>query len=261
MQKPKKKQSGKFNKGIVTFLDVLGWKGLWQSNKEAVTQLRDIVSFTRKRAKEIVRTYNEKERAKDVRYKDISIKVLSISDTIVFLKDTEDRMALAFHAQLCSWLLKYAISKRIPLRGAISYGEFTESENIMLGPAIDEAAAWHESTDWIGVILTPSARMYVRNEKIPYIIDNYDNIPFKKANKTLKHCVDWSIRIEDGLYDIFLEKGPHMPEVAPKYLNTLEFLKWRKKRDKASEIKTNTAARLRGRRRGKMINIQETLLV
>lgn len=243
MPKFKKKQPSKFNKGIVTFLDVLGWKGLWQSNKEAVTHLRDIVSLTRKRAKEIVRTYNEKGRAKDVRYKDINIKVLSISDTIVFLTDTEDRMALAFHAQLCSWLLKYAISKRIPLRGAISYGEFTESENIMLGPAIDEAAAWHESTDWIGVILTPSARMYVRNEKIPYIIDNYDNIPFKKANKTLKHCVDWSFRIEDGLYDIFLEKGPHMPEVAPKYLNTLEFLKWRYKRDNASEIKTNTAAR------------------
>lgn len=235
MLKVKKKQPSKFNKGIVTFLDVLGWKGLWQSNKEAVTHLKEIVRITKKKAFEIVKTYNDKERAKDVRYKDIKIKVLSISDTIVFLTDTEDRMALSFHAQLCSWLLEYAISKKIPLRGAISYGDFIESENIMLGPAIDEAAAWHESTDWIGVILTPSAKMYARNEEIPYIIDDYDNIPFKKPNKTLKHCVDWSFSIEDGLYDIFLEKGPHMPEVAPKYLNTLEFLKWRKQRDEASE--------------------------
>lgn len=248
MLKLKKKQPSKFNKGIVTFLDVLGWKGLWQSNRDAVDHLRRLVRDTRKKAIEIVKAYNEKERAKDVRYKDTKIKVLSISDTIVFLTDTESITALSFHAQLCSWILEYALSKKLPLRGAISYGEFTESENIMLGPAIDEAAAWHESTDWIGVILTPSAKMYVRDEKIPYIIDNYDNIPFKKANKTLKHCVDWSFRIEYALYDNFLEKGPHMPEVAPKYLNTLEFLKWRNKRDKASEIKTNTAARLRGRR-------------
>ena len=61
MQKPKKKQSGKFNKGIVTFLDVLGWKGLWQSNKEAVTHLRDIVSFTRKRAKELIMKKDEQK--------------------------------------------------------------------------------------------------------------------------------------------------------------------------------------------------------
>lgn len=231
----KKIEPSQYSKGIVTFLDVLGWKGLWQSNRDAVDHLSRLVRDTRNKAIEIVKAYNEKERAKDVRYKDMKIKVLSISDTIVFLTDTESITALSFHAQLCSWILEYALSKKLPLRGAISYGEFTESENIMLGPAIDEAAAWHESTDWIGVILTPSAKMYVRNEKIPYIIDNYDNIPFKKANKTLKHCVDWSFSIEDGLYDIFLEKGPHMPEVAPKYLNTLEFLKWRKKRDKASE--------------------------
>lgn len=78
-----------FKKGIVTFLDVLGWKGLWQSNKEAVNHLKELVRETRKHANNIVKAYNEKELAKDVRYKAIKIKVLSISDTIVFLSETE----------------------------------------------------------------------------------------------------------------------------------------------------------------------------
>lgn len=74
-----------FQKGIVTFLDVLVWKGLWQSNREAVKHLKELVHETRQQAIEIVKAYNKKEQAKDVRYKTIEIKVLSISDTIVFL--------------------------------------------------------------------------------------------------------------------------------------------------------------------------------
>lgn len=109
----------------------------------------------------------------------------------------------------------------------------------MLGPAIDEAAAWHESTDWIGVVLTPSAQMYVRDSKNLNYITDYDHIPFKKSIKTLHKCVDWNFENKEILYDIFLDKGPHMPEVAPKYLNTLEFLN----RDK--DENKNTPPRLR----------------
>ena len=229
------KMTVKFSKGIVTFLDVLGWKGLWQNNIEAVENLKTVIQEIRDEADKLVKSYNKKGHAKSVIFQDIDIKIVSISDTIVFLTKNASIKSVQLHAELSAWTLEKALLEGFPLRGAISYGEFTESDNIMLGPAIDEAAAWHESTDWIGVVLTPSAKMYVRNEKVAYIIDNYDNIPFKKTNKTLKHCVDWSFNIEDGLYDIFLEKGPHMPEVAPKYLNTLEFLKWRKKRDSTSE--------------------------
>ena len=85
-----------FKKGIVTFLDVLGWKGLWQSNKEAVNHLKELVRETRKHANNIVKAYNEKELAKDVRYKAIKIKVLSISDTIVFLSETESIKTLGY---------------------------------------------------------------------------------------------------------------------------------------------------------------------
>lgn len=49
MKVPGKKVSvNEFEKGIVTFLDVLGWKGLWQSNKEAISQLKQLVRKTKR---------------------------------------------------------------------------------------------------------------------------------------------------------------------------------------------------------------------
>ena len=112
----------------------------------------------------------------------------------------------------------------MPLRGAISCGNYDNQDHIVIGPAVDEAASWHESTDWIGVILTPSAKFSLHNN-IPNYITEYKSIPFKKAVKGLDLCVNW--KYEDNTNDVyskFISKAPHMQEVAPKYLNTLLFL-------------------------------------
>ena len=50
--------------------------------------------------------------------------------------------------------------------------------------------------------------------------------------------MDWEYNsTEKELEEIILAKGPHMPEVAPKYLNTLEFLY----RDKGEDNKIPVA--------------------
>lgn len=77
--------------------------------------------------------------------------------------------------------MPYALEQELPLRGAISYGQYSIKDNIMLGYVVDEAASWHESTDWIGVILTPSAQMITRDKELKSIT-TYDKIPFKKKN-------------------------------------------------------------------------------
>lgn len=117
----------------------------------------------------------------------------------------------------------YSLEQELPLCGAISYGEYSIADNIMLGYAVDESASWHETTDWIGVILTPSAKMYLRGE-LPEFVVEYSSIPFKRSMKTLDLCVKWSFDDEKMLYDIIQKKEPHVPEIAPKYLNTLDFL-------------------------------------
>lgn len=67
----KKASVNEFEKGIVTFLDVLGWKGLWQSNRKAVDQLKKLVEEAKSKASKIVSEYNKRENAKNVLHKDM----------------------------------------------------------------------------------------------------------------------------------------------------------------------------------------------
>lgn len=220
-------------KGAATFLDVLGWKGIWIENRQAINILHSLVQETIKKAKSITFEYmeNDKLRGNDnLRGRDnfggIDTNVLSISDTIALFTSGPAEIAIEIHAKICSWLLEYAFKQKIPLRGAISYGEYSIKENIMLGYAVDEAASWHEKTDWIGVILTPSAKFAVGTNKLQSIT-TYDQIPFKSSIKNLNLCVDWSYQDKADLFKIIQSKGPHTPEIAPKYLNTLSYFNYR----------------------------------
>ena len=174
-------------KGAVTFLDVLGWKGIWERNQFAINKLQSFVYEMQKKAQEVSEKYMDDP---SLRGKSNPTEVLSISDTIAIFTSASPQAAIGIHAELCSWALSYSLEQELPLRGAISYGEYSIADNIMLGYAVDE----------------------------------YNNIPFKRSMKTLNLCVKWSFGDEKVLYDIIQKKGPHIPEIAPKYLNTLEFL-------------------------------------
>ena len=206
--------------GAVTFLDVLGWKGIWQQEASALDTLHGLVQETITKADEISAEYsnvNEFRGKKDI------TKVISISDTIAMFTTGPAKPTIEIHARVCAWLLEYALKQKIPMRGAISYGEYMVKDNIMLGYAVDEAASWHESTNWIGVVLSPTAEMRTRKENIS-AVTIYAKIPYKNRIERLSKCVDWSYQNDDELYDIIYSKGPHSPEIAPKYLNTLQFL-------------------------------------
>lgn len=209
--------------GAVCFLDVLGWKGIWQQNSAAIESLHSLIIETTKKAEEISLEYSEE---KEFRGKDVVTKVISISDTIAMFTSGTPKVTIEIQARICAWLIDYAFMQEIPLRGAISYGEYAIKENIMLGYAVDEAASWHELTDWIGVVLTPSAFFKVKGEEIQSICE-YSNIPFKKSEKNLTLCVDWSLQDNTDSMRIIYKKGPHIPQIAPKYLNTLAFLQRR----------------------------------
>lgn len=209
--------------GAVTFLDVLGWKGIWERNQSAINSLSAFVIEMQKKAEEITEKYSEDI---SLRGKSNATKVLSISDTIAVFTSASPKISIKIHSELCSWAIPAALKNELPLRGAISYGEYSISNNIMLGYAVDESASWHETTDWIGVILTPSAKILLENNEnneSEYIV-KYDNIPFKKKMPTLNLCVKWKYEDKTSLYSIIKKKGPHVPEIAPKYLNTLNYL-------------------------------------
>jgi hypothetical protein len=215
-----KKPDIKRDKGAVTFIDVLGWKGIWQQTDFAIETLFSLINETMEKAKIISQEYSNIE---ELRGKEEITKVISVSDTIVLFTSGPSNVVIEIHAKICAWLLPYALELELPLRGAISYGEYSTKANIMVGYAVDEAASWHETTDWIGVVLTPSAQMKLNNQELVGVT-SYENIPFKNGTKNLQKCVDWNFRDMDRLFDVISKKGPHTPEIAKKYLNTLDFL-------------------------------------
>lgn len=209
----------KYKVGAVTFLDVLGWKGIWQTNPDAIGQLRNFIEEIKTCA------HIESERL-SIQYEDlrgVDPVILSISDTVAIFSVGSAPGSLALHAAICKNALPESVSKHLPIRGATSYGEFSIDESIMLGQAVDEAASWHETCDWIGVHLAPSAYLKVER-KLPVGWIPYEP-PYKNYKFGITGCVEWGYqKNHESIEKRFFEMGPHDPSVAHKYLNTLKYL-------------------------------------
>lgn len=209
--------------GVVTFLDVLGWKGVYDRTSEAIAKLRQLVDGIKEESHPLKRgrTYRE-------------IDVKSISDTIaIFTLCTTDEAPdiIEIHGKLCQWAIPQSIELEIPVRGATAFGDFEISDNIFVGKAVDEAASWHEHIDWIGVNLTPSAEFVyapVRDMELwrPYKAPNKIKIDWTP------HCVDWTAAWGQdreartrSIKDKFRRLGPIVPEITGKFVHTLAFIK------------------------------------
>ena len=215
--------------GAVTLLDVLGWKGIWEKRKDALEILFSFIEEIEKKSQELL----DKQSKSDLTLRGVETSVISISDTIAIVTPTAKavypKTVLKLHAEICDFIIPESIMRHIPMRGATSYGSFAIKDHIMIGSAIDEAASWHEAHDWIGVTMTPSA--YLRTGRIapdgwvPYIP------PYKGKGFGETFCVKWTFgstkdeeKQMDSIEKYFYEQGPHTPEIAAKYTNTLKFL-------------------------------------
>ena len=206
--------------GVVTFLDVLGWKGVYNRISNATVQLSVLVTELRKQG----------SRHRGKVQGDVEVK--SISDTIaIFTKCDikEASTAINIHGELANWAIPHSIQAEIPIRGAISFGKFAIQDNIFIGKAVDEAAAWHEHADWIGVHLTPSAEYVFNDENQSGLWVNYPP-PNKSQLNWKPHCVNWTSGWTDHELEIgkiktkFRTLGPIVPEIAVKLTNTLSFV-------------------------------------
>lgn len=204
--------------GAVTFLDVLGWKGIWlrRSAKEVLKQLEGLIALAEKTANEF----------RGIEEFTANIRVLSISDTIVLLTSGDAEKVLPVHGLICQELLTESIRLGMPLRGATSYGNYSVSSGtILVGPAVDEAASWHEALDWIGVVMTPTAE-YTWSPIDPWI--QYKHAPVKSMGNRTFWCVNWCLKglTESELKEFFAKAAPLDTNVAGKYINTFEFMQF-----------------------------------
>ncbi len=208
--------------GAITFLDVLGWKGIWQRKDNPIQALDSLRERLQLNANEYSRGTN------------LETNVLSISDTVVLLTEVKipdnPNDALELHGRLCSEVLFVSLEQQIPLRGATGYGEFSVNtkNNIFVGKAIDETASWYEQADWIGVFMTPSA-FYSYDGENPKWWISYQP-PLKKAIEFSTFATVWA-EIKTGeksaleIVSSFGKMSPIIPEIITKFSHTHKFLK------------------------------------
>lgn len=214
-------------KGVVTFLDVLGWKGIWQRKSDPIGDLETLV----KQIDGAARSQSRGLSSGDSQTETSLTRVMIISDTIVIFTEAaikDASRAIDLHGNLCKKAIPESIRLGIPVRGATSYGDvIISSENsIYAGVAIDEAAAWHEQGDWIGVLMAPTAC---------FIFDTSTKSSWEACEPPMKHgkqfktyVVNWR-NTEDTTFlkvikQNFCAMAPITPEVEHKFSNTVNFL-------------------------------------
>ena len=153
-----------------------------------------------------------------------------IADTIVISTDTDGKAGFFLLEQLVSSVFVKGLSYRLFLRGAISFGDFWETEKMLVGPAVSDAFNWHDQMEWIRVALTPSAGYAIESKDA---FDGSDwigsfvryDVPLKERRVRL-YALDWmsgtGAPSRTDLTQSFSEQ-PIPVKAEAKYRHTLEF--------------------------------------
>ncbi len=224
INKESRKSSYRLQNGAITFMDFLGWKGLWQSNnRNHLETVSELIRNIEKKVQEL--TYNVFEYSNNLELS----KLISISDTIAIftpkLAKYDEVELLELHAQIAKYILEECVDKGYPIRGAIAFGEYNTKNNIMIGPGIDECASWHETCNWIGVHLTPSAELLIKSngQNQSNIIVREEKIPIKSGFPNVSYCIKWGID-KAKFMELTRNVKALLPEISGKYMNTYTFL-------------------------------------
>ena len=227
------------NGGVVSFFDFLGWKGICNRvlEKDPLYIVDSILVGTKYKLEEFIARILIKKHGYNNKYNSMISTIISISDTIViftpFSKDNgiSEYELLVIHAKIANHIFAESIENNLPIRGAISFGEYRFKNNVFLGNGIDECAKEYEACDWIGFHFTPKAEEIIKanisNKPVSFIME-YDKIPIKESKKKIgnrKYCVNLLLCAE--VYENFLENNQtNDPDIKLKHDNTLNLIKY-----------------------------------
>ncbi len=231
-------KKGRMQEGVVVFLDALGVKGIW-----ARAEPENVINSW----EEVLRRLNESIRKSPKigsvgdRAECLDYNIAAFSDTVIItLKCLDDPAAhVPLVAKIVSDAFFFALVKGIYFRGVIAIGKFYQSNTLVIGPAIDEAAEWYTQPEWMGVSTAPSAsfglsRLEDQKADISKWFVKYD-IPSKTGPQKAEWALAWPREApEDPLFtetklttrglilDAFANR-PISVAAAQKYKNTLAF--------------------------------------
>jgi hypothetical protein len=232
-------------RGYFGFLDALGIRGRWQSEppEQIVEDYESWYAIvTSKDSASGVGTLDGIPEvfipaATGKPPKGFRTQLWAFSDTIAFSLDTRgesDQQLTIRVGNALAEIFVSALQKKFLLRGSVAFGDYFLGRDgrILVGPAVDEAASWHEQADWAGIILTPSAGRTVIPDAVPGVISQFGalfmsyDVPMKTGGRSRLWALNWPLLNRDeilSMVDRHFMRPPVTPEVERKRANTLDF--------------------------------------
>lgn len=230
--------------GFVCILDALGTKGIW--NREEAGRYVDALKKAHTTLDQLKTLPSELVTVGAV------FDYMAISDTLIITMTIDDRAMpsspLAIIPAFCSVIndiFRLCFESSLFMRGAISYGKFIIDGSIIVGPAIDDAASFHEKPDMIGVVLTPNTTLLadagfelngiLEKDRTKYLL-KYPT-PLKDNRNLELYQVNWPLTrsMKKGRKPVISEiaalkaklgGNPIPAEAFSKYENTLKFYEY-----------------------------------
>ena len=193
-------------KGYLIFADILGWKGIWKK-----------FSLTEEKFGVVNRLLTIRiELENEIKKQNSICSMNLISDTFIIYSQSFE-----MSKNLSKKLMTLCLERELPIRGAISYGECYNRETVYVGPAVDEAASWHDEGEEIGIFCTPSVRQEIINNNIKKT-DLLEGFMELKSGGIETFFVNWhdEEKNKENFYNLFSKIDKSSIKVYLKYLNT-----------------------------------------
>lgn len=207
-------EHGKIIEGFIGFFDILGFSSFVQNNElnyvgDRITELfRDLKSQSI--------SLQEKDPYQLLDWRMVDSKIFS--DTIILYQNEkkitngDDYQWYKSFLMISAVLLRLSFEAGIPLRGAISYGEYFVGEQLIIGIPIIEAYKEHEGYDWTGAVLCPSAVDVLESQQRIHPFDRDIVVPYYAPNKDGIAYERQVIRWDDILID---SRSPIIESIPP----------------------------------------------
>jgi len=206
-------------KGIVGFVDILGYKNIIEKNDiEKLGSIMQEILNLAKDVNDIVKNDLKNQATKDRQYldfldkhyKDYEIEAHVISDSIILLGEFNEAddffsyIKFMIYIRFLQKLCHISFKKGIALIGAISYGEYIYENNIFASKALMEAHQLSEKLDFSGIAMCDEFKSFCKeNVLFSEALDkNTSEIycPLKNGSEDKLLIIDWISGLDEKDY-------------------------------------------------------------
>lgn len=209
----------------ISHFDILGFKSLIEKEDQSLE-----LELLKSKITEVISKLDA-----EIEKHDACIDYQFYADTFIIISKNDRINDYPSLIRVSKNFINACIYNRIPIRGAISFGDVQlgHQKKIIIGKAFLEAHVYGEDQNWIGLILTPSATNQLNLHGLYPVRHGFINkdIPLRKCVDT-KESV-FAYRFINGSTSFECPLLPQLNEMlyfAPenekiKYTNTIEFIK------------------------------------